>query len=128
MGRRYDWMKQERQASARIMIRFNAWPIISLFLAGIGISGGLFLFALHAGSIDGIGLTTTLARQQAAIEASKPHGQGFAKANKAIESDKTSSLAPGGDFKAFAASAHDGPRPALIALPGEPVVEAITSE
>ncbi|ADP72278.1 hypothetical protein Rvan_3075 [Rhodomicrobium vannielii ATCC 17100] len=112
------------------MIRFNVWPIVSLFLAGIGISGGLFLFALHAGSIDGIGLTTALARQHAEVEASAPLGQRLAHTARgsAANGEKARGLATNGDFQTYAASAHDASRPVLLALPGEPALEAVTAE
>ncbi|MBJ7534542.1 hypothetical protein JDN40_10540 [Rhodomicrobium vannielii ATCC 17100] len=109
------------------MIRFNAWPIVGLFLTGIGISGGLFLFALHAGSIDGIGLTTALARQHAEVERSTTEGRRLADAAGSSDLEKARGL-PRGDVQTYKASAHDTSRPVLLALPGEPALEAVTAE
>ncbi|MFT4080790.1 hypothetical protein [Rhodomicrobium sp.] len=102
------------------MIRFNAWPIVSLFLAGIVLSGCLFLFALHAGGIDGIGLTTAMARQHAQIETGISEG-GSAPVAALSENAR-------GDFQTYTLGAREAPRPVLLALPGEPALEAVSAE
>jgi len=116
------------------MTRFNAWPIISLFLAGIVISGALFLFALHAGGIDGVGLTTAMAK----LRAEAVSGVAFAQESLAMPVDSTLAGAENSKLDRaektaeladdLHASAASGSGTAHSALPGETPLEAVTTE